>query len=166
MQRRQVEYVKKRVLLLEKGLNAEYQKEFYGEMKTNEVASEQQENGKRVADMPNARTTETPSQDSERLPPIEVIASEEISAAACNNDADRLELPQHYNKICKILEDNVHEAVQSSLNLKKNLHTLEEICGDISRILSPAEQPVVSTAAGHRAVQQGPFHHLTNSLPL
>ncbi|TYG38483.1 hypothetical protein ES288_D13G227000v1 [Gossypium darwinii] len=151
MQRRQVEYVKKRVLLLEKGLNAEYQKEFYGEMKTNEVASEQQENGKRVADMPNARTTETPSQDSERLPPIEVIASEEISAAACNNDADRLELPQHYNKICKILEDNVHEAVQSSLNLKKNLHTLEEICGDISRILSPAEQPVVSTAAGSQS---------------
>ncbi|MBA0703532.1 hypothetical protein Golax_015850 [Gossypium laxum] len=29
MQRRQVEYVKKRVLLLEKGLNAEYQKEYY-----------------------------------------------------------------------------------------------------------------------------------------
>ncbi|MBA0627525.1 hypothetical protein Godav_005029 [Gossypium davidsonii] len=151
MQRRQVEYVKKRVLLLEKGLNAEYQKEFYGEMKTNEVASEQKENGKRVADMPNARTAETPSQVSDRLPPIEVIASEEISAAACNNDADRLELPQHYNKICKILEDNVHEAVQSSLNLKKNLHTLEEICGDISRILSPAEQPVVSTAAGSQS---------------
>ncbi|PPR87985.1 hypothetical protein GOBAR_AA32704 [Gossypium barbadense] len=151
MQRRQVEYVKKRVLLLEKGLNAEYQKEFYVEMKTNEVASEQQENGKRVADMSNARTTKTPSQVTDCLPPIEVIASEEISAAACNNDADRLELPQHYNKICKILEDNVHEAVQSSLNLKKNLHTLEEICGDISRILSPAEQPVVSTAAGSQS---------------
>ena len=29
MQRRQVEYIKKRVLLLEKGLNAEYQKEYY-----------------------------------------------------------------------------------------------------------------------------------------
>lgn len=29
MQRRQVEYIKKRVLLLEKGLNAEYQKEYF-----------------------------------------------------------------------------------------------------------------------------------------
>lgn len=29
MQRRQVEFVKKRVLLLEKGLNAEYQKEYF-----------------------------------------------------------------------------------------------------------------------------------------
>lgn len=29
MQRRQVEFIKKRVLLLEKGLNAEYQKEYF-----------------------------------------------------------------------------------------------------------------------------------------
>lgn len=54
-------------------------------------------------------------------------------------------------QICKILEDNVHEAVQSSHNLKKNLHTLEEICGDMSRILSPSEQSVVSTAAGSQS---------------
>ncbi|KAK8515368.1 hypothetical protein V6N12_075412 [Hibiscus sabdariffa] len=148
MQRRQVEYVKKRVLLLEKGLNAEYQKEYYGEMRTNEAAHEQQENGQKAADMPNTRPTEIPSQAIDHLPPIEVIASEEISAAACNDDADRLELPRHYNKICKILEDNVHVGVQSSLNLKNNLHSLEEISGDISRILSPAEQPVLDAAAG------------------
>ncbi|XWS70486.1 hypothetical protein CRYUN_Cryun03dG0052200 [Craigia yunnanensis] len=153
MQRRQVEYIKKRVLLLEKGLNAEYQKEYYGEMKTNEMTSEEQENVQKVKDMPNARSTEIPSRVIDHLPPIEVIASEEISAVACNDDADRLELPQHYNKMCKILEDNVHEAVQSSLHLKKNLHSLEEICGDISRILSPAqhhrtsEQSVLGTTA-------------------
>ncbi|KAK8520284.1 hypothetical protein V6N13_031255 [Hibiscus sabdariffa] len=151
MQRRQVEYVKKRVLLLEKGLNAEYQKEYYGEMKTNEAASEQQQNGQKVADMPDVRTTEIPSQAIDCLPPIEEIASEEISAAAYNNDADRLGLPQHYNKICKILEDNVQDGVQSSLNLKKNLLSLEEIFGDISRILSPAEQPVLSAAAGSQS---------------
>ncbi|XP_022754460.1 CHD3-type chromatin-remodeling factor PICKLE-like isoform X2 [Durio zibethinus] len=138
MQRRQVEYIKKRVLLLEKGLTAEYQKEYYGEMKTNELASEEQENGQKVEDMPNARSTEIPSQVIDHLPPTEVIASEEISAAACNDDADRLKLPQHYNKVCKILEDNV-EVVQSRLDLKKNLHSLEEICGDISWILSPAQ---------------------------
>ncbi|XWS72736.1 hypothetical protein CRYUN_Cryun02cG0066000 [Craigia yunnanensis] len=154
MQRRLVEYIKKRVLLLEKGLNAEYLKEYYGEMKINEVTSKEQENGQKVADMQNARSTEIPSQVIDHLPPIEVIASEEISAAACNNDADRLELPQHYNKMCKILEDNVHEAVQSSLDLNKNLHSLKEICGDISQILSPAQhyphtsaQPALGTAA-------------------
>ncbi|XVE71251.1 hypothetical protein DITRI_Ditri10aG0135600 [Diplodiscus trichospermus] len=153
MQRRQVEYIKKRVLLLEKGLNSEYQKEYYGEMKTNEVLSEDQENGQKVAGMPNARSTEIPSQVFDHLPPVEVIASEEISAAACNDDADQLALPQHYNKMCKILEENV-EGVQSILDLKKNLHSLEEICGDVSRILSPAQQyprtsdqPVPCTAA-------------------
>ncbi|GMJ11122.1 CYTOKININ-HYPERSENSITIVE 2, hypersensitive to red and blue 2, GYMNOS [Hibiscus trionum] len=149
MQRRQVEYVKKRVLLLEKGLNAEYQKEYFGEMKTNEAVSEQQENGQKVADMPDTRTTEIPSSHAiDRLPPIEEIASEEISAAACNYDADRLELPRHYNKICKILEDNVDVRVQTSLDLKKNLLSLEEISGDITRILSPAEQHVHNAAAG------------------
>jgi chromodomain-helicase-DNA-binding protein 4 len=34
MQRRQVEFVKKRVLLLEKGLNAEYQKEYFVSVST------------------------------------------------------------------------------------------------------------------------------------
>lgn len=55
--------------------------------------------------------------------------------------------------MCKIFEDNVHEMVQSSVSLK-NLHSLEEIYGDISRILSPSkhhppasEKPVPSTAA-------------------
>ena len=57
-------------------------------------------------------------------------------------------------QMCKILEDNVHDVVQSSLDLKNNLHSLEETCGDISRILSPtqhyphtSEQPVLGTAA-------------------
>ncbi|XWS17860.1 hypothetical protein CRYUN_Cryun33cG0104600 [Craigia yunnanensis] len=161
MQRRQVEYIKKRVLLLEKGLNAEYQKEYYGDIKANEVTSEEPENGQKVANMPNASSTEMPSQVIDHLPPIEVIASEEISAAASNDDADRLELPQHYNKICKILEDNVHDAVQSSLDSKKNLRSLEETCGDISRILSPtqhyphtSEQPVLCTAVGSQVESQ------------
>ncbi|KAK8591379.1 hypothetical protein V6N13_031425 [Hibiscus sabdariffa] len=61
----------------------------------------QQENGQKVADMPDARTTEIPSQAIDCLPPIEEIASEEISAAAYNNDADRLGLPQHYNMLSR-----------------------------------------------------------------
>ncbi|TYI72123.1 hypothetical protein E1A91_D07G037500v1 [Gossypium mustelinum] len=146
MQRRQVEYVKKRVLLLEKGLNAEYQKEYYGELKANEVTSEEPDNAQKVASMPSTSSKEMPSKVFDALPSIEVIDSEEISAATCDDDADRLELPQHYNKICKILEENQGEN-QSSVDLKKNLLSLEETCGDISRILSLSE-PLGGTAAG------------------
>ena len=42
-------------------------------MKTNEMTSEEQENVQKVADMPNARSTEIPSQVIDHLPPIEVI---------------------------------------------------------------------------------------------
>ena len=42
-------------------------------MKINEVTSEVQENGQKVADVPNARSTEIPSQVIDHLPPIEVI---------------------------------------------------------------------------------------------
>ena len=64
-------------------------------------------------------------------------------------------------QICKILEDNVHDAVQSSLHLKKNLCSLEETCGDISRILSTtqhyphiSEQPLLGTAVGSQTESQ------------
>ncbi|KAK6237044.1 hypothetical protein QUC31_020837 [Theobroma cacao] len=160
LQRRQVEYIKKRVLLLEKGMNAEYQKEYEDELKANEMTSEEPENGQNVADMPNASSTEIPFQVVDHLIPIEVIASEQISAAACNDDADRLELPLHFNKMCKILEGNALEAV-CSVNLKNKFSPLEEICEDISRILSPTQHyphtskpPVLGTqstvAAGSR----------------
>ncbi|XVF89383.1 hypothetical protein PTKIN_Ptkin19aG0125900 [Pterospermum kingtungense] len=146
LQRRQVEFIKKRVLLLERGVVAEYEKVYKAE-KAKEASSEGQETGENSADMPNASSTEMPSEVNDHLPPIEVIASEEISAAACDDDADRLELPQYYNKICKILEDNVHDPAQSSLDLQKNLRLLEETCGYISRSLSP-EKPATVEEVG------------------
>lgn len=151
MQRRMVEYIKKRVLLLEKGLSAEYH-QAYTEMNGDEATGEEPENGQKVADMPNASLSETPFKVTDHLTPLEVIASEEISAAACNDDADRLELPQHFNKICKILEGDVHDKAQSSLDSKKLL-SLEETCGDISRILSH-KQPTLKTASGSKKESQ------------
>ncbi|KAK8660697.1 hypothetical protein V6N13_051612 [Hibiscus sabdariffa] len=146
MQRKQVEFVKKRVLLLEKGIQLEYAKECLSEreLNANEVPSEEPEVGQGVTDMPGSNSREMPSRVIDQLPSIEVIGSGEISAAACNDDADRLALPQHYNKICKILEANPDEN-QSINDLKKNLLSLEEICGDICQTLSPLE-PVVGTA--------------------
>ncbi|KAK8654913.1 hypothetical protein V6N13_107509 [Hibiscus sabdariffa] len=144
MQRKLVEYVKKRVLLLEKGLNAEYQKERYGAPNTNEGTSEEPEIGQRTADMPSAGSKEMPSRVVDHIPPINVIAPAEISAAAYDNDADRVALAEQYNKMCNILEYCPDEN-KSGLDLKKNLLSLEQIYGDVCHTLSPS-QPAVGTA--------------------
>ncbi|GMI95104.1 CYTOKININ-HYPERSENSITIVE 2, hypersensitive to red and blue 2, GYMNOS [Hibiscus trionum] len=57
MRRKQVGYVKKRVLLLEKGLHAEYRKEYIRELNANEVPSEEPEVGQVVADMPSSSSS-------------------------------------------------------------------------------------------------------------
>ncbi|KAH9760403.1 CHD3-type chromatin-remodeling factor PICKLE [Citrus sinensis] len=184
MQRRQVEFIKKRVLLLEKGLNAEYQKEYFGDdVKSNEIPSEEPESERKTTERPSPTSMEIDSQMVDQLPKLEAIskdisvalsnvdlvyplykfpaeycsftaASEEISAAACDSDADRLGLAQHYNEMCKVLEENVHEVVKTSLTsqpasaqLRTNLQLLETLCEDVNQILStqtspPLEQPM------------------------
>ncbi|KAF5461360.1 hypothetical protein F2P56_017465 [Juglans regia] len=146
MQRRQVEFIKKRVLLLEKGLNAEYQKEYFGDVKPNETASEEPENEPKVTNMPSPNV-EVDTQVIDQLPQVEAITTEEIAAAVCDDDRDRLELAQLYNEMCKIVEENAQESVPTSLanqsvmsvNLGKKLRSLESIYEDVNRILSPAQ---------------------------
>ncbi|KDO67493.1 hypothetical protein CISIN_1g000482mg [Citrus sinensis] len=153
MQRRQVEFIKKRVLLLEKGLNAEYQKEYFGDdVKSNEIPSEEPESERKTTERPSPTSMEIDSQMVDQLPKLEAI--KEISAAACDSDADRLGLAQHYNEMCKVLEENVHEVVKTSLTsqpasaqLRTNLQLLETLCEDVNQILStqtspPLEQPM------------------------
>ncbi|XP_048331491.2 CHD3-type chromatin-remodeling factor PICKLE isoform X2 [Ziziphus jujuba] len=152
MQRRQVEFIKKRVLLLEKGLNAEYQKEYFGDMKSNEVTGDEHDNEPKGGNIPNASgslAAETDVDMVDQLPHLEAFAAEEISSAACDNDPDRLKLPHLYNKMCKIVEETTHETSSAnqpaSQNLKKNLLPIETICEDINRILSPVlENPSTS----------------------
>ncbi|KAL9442896.1 hypothetical protein AB3S75_016291 [Citrus x aurantiifolia] len=154
-QRRQVEFIKKRVLLLEKGLNAEYQKEYFGDdVKSNEIPSEEPESERKTTERPSPTSMEIDSQMVDQLPKLEAITSEEISAAACDSDADRLGLARHYNEMCKVLEENVHEVVKTSLTsqpasaqLRTNLRLLETLCEDVNQILStqtspPLEQPM------------------------
>ncbi|KAJ7966246.1 CHD3-type chromatin-remodeling factor PICKLE [Quillaja saponaria] len=138
MQRRQVEFIKKRVLLLEKGLNAEYQKEYFGEMNANEEF----ENDPKVTHEASCISGETDTEINVQLPQVEAIASEEISFAACDDDPDRLELVRLYNEMCKVVE-SAHESVQAcsanetvGVNWRKNLLPLETFCGDINRILT------------------------------
>lgn len=136
MQRKQVEFIKKRVLLLEKAHNAEYQKVYFGDIESIETLSEEPENESKIT-----------NNILDQLPKIEVIGTEEIMKTACNENQDRLDMARLYNEICKVVEANAHESVQTcltnkpaSLTLRKNLYPLETICEDINQILSPPQQ--------------------------
>ncbi|KAM6561497.1 hypothetical protein CsatA_030736 [Cannabis sativa] len=152
MQRRQVEFIKKRVLLLEKGLNAEYQKEYFGgEMKSNEVTGVEPDNEPKFTNIPNVPSSlsvEIDASVSEQLPQMEPIGPEVTAAAACDDNSDRLQLPQLYNEMCKVVEETTTESVQgslankpASLNLEKNLAAIETLCNDVNRILSTQQNP-------------------------
>ncbi|CAJ1973658.1 unnamed protein product [Sphenostylis stenocarpa] len=146
MQRRQVEFIKKRVLLLEKGLNAEYQKEYFGDPKSNEVTNEELKSETKATNFPSYKLGETDTQMTDQLPKVETIASEEISAA-CDGDPNRLELVRLYNEMCKVVEENPMDLVQTSLarepadpDVVKNFPPLVTICEDIYRILTPIQE--------------------------
>lgn len=165
MQRRQVEFIKKRVLLLEKGLNAEYQQDYFGELGANGNASEAPESEPRAPEAPPPSSDNVDMKIIEQLPQIKVIAAEEISTVACDDDSDRMELARVYNKMCKVVEDNVHESVQTfysdspaSHKLRKNLIPLENAFESITRILTPesgdppkSEDPVVGPGQQSKA---------------
>ncbi|KAJ6354727.1 hypothetical protein OIU77_005351 [Salix suchowensis] len=153
MQRRQVEFIKKRVLLLERGLYAEYQKEYFGgDIKASEVTSEEADCETMAADRSSLGSIEISAQLIDQLPQMESISSEEISAAACDDYPDRLALPQLYNKMCTVVEQNVHESVQisltnrpASLKLRQDLQPLKTIYEQINQILSPSQQKTTTS---------------------
>uniref|UniRef100_A0A5B7BD29 Putative CHD3-type chromatin-remodeling factor PICKLE n=1 Tax=Davidia involucrata TaxID=16924 RepID=A0A5B7BD29_DAVIN len=154
MQRRQVEFIKKRVLLLEKALNAEYQKEFFGDEKTNEIPNDELETAPKVSDIPPG-SVEIDAEMIDQLPQIEVISPEEISAAVCDDKPDRLVMARLYNEMCRVLTENVHDSMMAFLankpagfKLRKNLLPLEAIYEDINRILSPVHQNSPSSEEG------------------
>lgn len=138
MQRRQVEFVKKRVLLLEKGHNAEYQKIYDAE--TGNSPTEVAENvpGGSGVEVPSTMDIDDDSID--QLPALEVIAPEDFSLPG---DSERTELAVRYNEMCKILDQNVPESAQAYLNnpvnpsLRKSLQPLETLFENISVALSP-----------------------------
>ncbi|KAI3737951.1 hypothetical protein L2E82_27969 [Cichorium intybus] len=142
MQRRLVEFVKKRVLLLEKGLNAEYQKEYFGDEKPNEIRNDDMETDQKVVDRPSASHNDTSSNIIAQLPQIQVISPEEITAAACDDKKDRLAMARHFNEMCKVVEENAVDSVEAYMankpagfKLKKNLQPLEAIHQQVSKIL-------------------------------
>ncbi|KAK4769193.1 hypothetical protein SAY86_027343 [Trapa natans] len=145
MQRRQVEFIKKRVLLLEKGLNAEYQKVFFGTTRPEGVRPQEPEIEPKSAGAPAPSPMEIETLVAE-LPQLKPIDPEEISTASVNNP-HQAELAQLYNKMCRVIEDNAQEAVQNSVTnklpshkLQKNLLPLEHAFKDVNRILAPTQK--------------------------
>ncbi|GMG98953.1 hypothetical protein Nepgr_000793 [Nepenthes gracilis] len=152
MQRRQVEFIKKRVLLLEKGLNAEYQKEYYGDAKSDDVIVEEPENVQEGADG-STTSVDLVAEIMDQFPRINVIDTEEISSHASEDKSDRLELARQYNKMCKVMEENAHESAEaysankSTANLgKKLLPPLEDIFNNVNLVLSSSPNPSKSEA--------------------
>ncbi|XP_057522880.1 CHD3-type chromatin-remodeling factor PICKLE-like isoform X2 [Amaranthus tricolor] len=97
MQRRQVEFIKKRVLLLEKGLNSEFQNEYLGDEKSHGAGDEGPENANKAAGMTTnadlvAKLVNKPLH-------VEVLATEEITSATCGTDPRRQRLAEHYNQL-------------------------------------------------------------------
>ncbi|XP_058067586.1 CHD3-type chromatin-remodeling factor PICKLE [Magnolia sinica] len=146
VQRRIVEYIKKRVLLLEKAINAEYQKEVYSHLKASEPARKEPASEPKVLDVPSPNS-EADFQMYDPLPPLEAIAPEEVSAAACDNKPDRLDIARLYNEMCKLIDGNIQDSVKAYVGsksagsrLRKNLRPLESIYGDIHKILAVQQQ--------------------------
>ncbi|CAN8315046.1 unnamed protein product [Cochlearia groenlandica] len=143
MQRRLVEFVKKRVLLLEKALNYEYAEDYYGLGGSSSMPSEEPETEAKVANTVETGFIEVDDEMLDGLPKTEPITSEEINMAAVDNNQDRVEIAQLYNKACKDLDENAREAVQAYVNnqpssgkLSESFRSLESINGNINRILS------------------------------
>ncbi|GAB2223116.1 hypothetical protein Droror1_Dr00017253 [Drosera rotundifolia] len=136
MQRRQVEFVKKRVLLLEKALIAEYQKEYFGGAgPSNYVTTDEPELVQKQAD-----GCSSSAQLMDQLPVIETIDTKETPD---EGKPDHVELAEQYDKMCTILEENAVGSVQSYVANKsavdvgkKILPQFEEIASNVSRVFA------------------------------
>ncbi|XP_019447576.1 PREDICTED: CHD3-type chromatin-remodeling factor PICKLE-like isoform X1 [Lupinus angustifolius] len=148
MQRKQIEFVKRRVQLLEKGVNAEYQKEYFSDPNAT-VTNEEHKSEPMTTNLPSYTSGDTLTKMIDQLPQVESIASEDFSFAAGDYGPNRSELVHNYNKMCKVVNGSTMDIAQAYLardptevNVMKNLHQLETICEDVKRILTPiAENP-------------------------
>ncbi|KAI5647924.1 hypothetical protein M9H77_33929 [Catharanthus roseus] len=146
MQRKQVEFIKKRVLLLEKALTAEYQKEYFGDEKPNEMSGNDMMTGSRVRDVTSSGLEDPNAQLLNQLPQVEVFSPEEVSAAACDVKSDCLDIPRIYNEMCKVLSENEQNSIDAymsddsaGLKLRENLLELETLGRELNQILLPVE---------------------------
>ncbi|KAL6502117.1 hypothetical protein OROGR_027250 [Orobanche gracilis] len=163
MQRRQVEFIKKRVLLLEKGLIAELQKVYYADEKTNHMP-----NDEIVREATDVRYPCSEASDVHmfaQLPQVETISSEETLAFACDKNSCRFDMARLYNEISGIVTDNTPDSSEAynSLKLKRNLSVLESFNQEINKILSSPSSKEDGKAEVEKLDTDNPFqrssHH-------
>ncbi|MCD7453114.1 hypothetical protein HAX54_019772 [Datura stramonium] len=146
MQRRQVEFIRKRVVLLENAINAEYQREVVGYGKPHEMSGKEMECDTKIADKPSQRVEAADTEMVDNFPKLIAISPHGISEVACDGEADRLSVAKLYNKMCKALSDNGEDSFNAvasqpaSLAMKKNLLPLEAFFQEMKRVLSSAHQ--------------------------
>ncbi|CAN6588830.1 unnamed protein product [Malus baccata var. baccata] len=151
MQRRQVEFIKKRVLLLEKGNVSELIAEEYGEATV--VGSEEPESAPNATILSSPHSVETNGHMADQLPRIVDITPEEVAAAACDNDPDRLKLPRLYNEMCNVVERNAHISLETSLGticeaINMTLSSVPHHPPPESLILNPGKQSEAESSGG------------------
>ncbi|KAJ0984869.1 hypothetical protein J5N97_003225 [Dioscorea zingiberensis] len=142
VQRRMVEFIRKRYLLLEKVLNAECHKVEVGNGNPCEPANGDPEFESNFPKEPISQLTATNIM-AKNLPVLDCIASE----PAYENMPDRMDLARLYNEMCQVVEENSADAVQGYLGdksagtrLGKHLRHLETIYEDVHRILAVQNQ--------------------------
>ncbi|KAK9742184.1 hypothetical protein RND81_03G153500 [Saponaria officinalis] len=140
MQRRQVEFIKKRVLLLEKGLYAECQKEYYDDVNPGRVSAKESENANKEAVAETTSFADIVDRLMDKLPRIEPITAGEVYGNISDTDTRRQELVKYYNEICKLLTENEKESVkvfaanEKDQILGRKLRQLEALCGKINQL--------------------------------
>ncbi|CAK9216882.1 unnamed protein product [Sphagnum troendelagicum] len=154
MQKRMVDFIKRRVLLLEKVLNAEYHKVFLGDQGAVEelpqcMTSEGAMRTNYIPSMPVVAHKQTISREERPAPPTKPfpISVEEMEATAFDNDASRLKVAQIYNKMCHVVNENEGDTAQAyggnksaGLRLRKALREIEILCVEMRNTLF--EQPL------------------------
>ncbi|XP_051137067.1 CHD3-type chromatin-remodeling factor PICKLE-like [Andrographis paniculata] len=138
IQRRQVEFIKRRVLLLERGLHLELQKEYFADKQTSNAARD--EGGHNATELKYPTSEASYTQKIDQLPQVEPITTEEGLKIASDQNSDRLNVGELYNEIHKIIVDDSEYSAENAVSiLSKNLGGLEAINQKINQILSLGE---------------------------
>ncbi|KAK7377174.1 hypothetical protein VNO80_02594 [Phaseolus coccineus] len=140
MQKAQMEFIKRRFRLLENGLNAECQKEYYSDPKPNVLETEELKGKGPRADVPEHIVSETDESVDDHLPRVKGIDTEDIYNSACDFEPDRLQLVSLYNEMCTTVEESAIGLVQTATedaqqHAIQNLGLLQSISADINAIL-------------------------------
>ncbi|VAI83540.1 unnamed protein product [Triticum turgidum subsp. durum] len=136
IQRKIVEFIRKRYHILEKCLDLEY-----AVIKTNTPVPDDLTE----QNIPMGHSPAVPdiSEVLRELPPLVPISAKEV---ASDGSTDQAHLSHLYNKMCGVLEDSGPRALNSfcgdkaaSASLANSLHQFEKVCEDVDRVLRVQE---------------------------